>query len=1002
MDAQGTPGRIRTPDQRLRVFISSTLGELADERQAARNAVEQLRLAPIMFELGARPHPPRALYRSYLEQSDVFVGIYWQRYGWVAPDMEISGLEDEYVLSGGIPRLVYVKRPAPDMESRLGEMLARLQDEDTTSYKPFRDAAELQGLLLDDLAIMLTERFDTAHATASPTPPSNNLPTPASTFLGRKEILAELDALLRDDDVRLVTLTGPGGTGKTRLALEAARGQVGRFEDGVFFVDLTEERVAERAYAAMVHVVPIGETGENPPLESLKHGLRDRQMLLVLDNFEQVTAAATGLAELLEHCPRLRALVTSREALHVRGERRSPVPPLSLPSTGQAVLSAEAGLESEAVRLFSERATSVRPDFAVTDVNIGDVAAICARLDGLPLAIELAAARITLFAVDELRARLDTHVHALGSGGHDLPERQQTLQRAIEWSTDLLTEPERTLLRLCSVFLDARIADIEATTARISSLEPLDVIEGLGSLVDKSLVRSVASADGRPRFSMLQTIRDYATEQLDTRPDLAAAVRRAHAEHYSELAAGLRESSGGWDRTAVLATLSSELGNLRSAWSYWVDHGEVARLNDLLEPLWGYYDARGNYRAATELGEELLAVLASQPETSERVRDQLALEMSLARSLIAVHGFSADAERTIREVLDRSDSAGQAPQQFAALRSLASLHLMRSDFSGSAVVASDLLTIAEEEENPTLLSEAHLVCGMTSLWSHDMPGARHHIEQAIGYSDATTPGFVELRVGPNPGVLSNTVSGLVNWMAGFPDQADAGVVRAFEIAEEIGHPYSMAYWLFHAGLLDLWREDFVQLADRSEQLLRLADAHDYPIWRALAHVLRGTATIASGEVEAGFIEVEQGFGLYDGLSTPPVFWPILLTIRALGNLMGGRIDDALTLLGQAEDAVQEGDPLVASMAIMHGDVLLASAASDVEAAAALYRRATDAAHGLGLRMVELQAATRLATLRRGTSDEEHAINELREVLDTFTEGFSTRQLVAARAALEVG
>ena len=174
-DATATT-RIRTPDRRLRVFISSTLGELADERQAARAAVEQLRLTPIMFELGARPHPPRALYRSYLAQSDVFVGIYWQRYGWVAPDMAISGLEDEFLLSKGMPRLVYVKRPAPEMEPRLAEMLGRLEGEDSVSYKPFDDVTDLRDLLLDDLAVLLTERFDAMPAMTVAERTASNLP----------------------------------------------------------------------------------------------------------------------------------------------------------------------------------------------------------------------------------------------------------------------------------------------------------------------------------------------------------------------------------------------------------------------------------------------------------------------------------------------------------------------------------------------------------------------------------------------------------------------------------------------------------------------------------------------------------------------------------------------------------------------------------------------------------------------------------------------------------
>lgn len=253
-----TRASIRTPDHRLRVFISSTLGELAEERRAARAGVEQLRLTPVMFELGARPHPPRALYRSYLAQSDVFVGIYWQRYGWVAPDMEISGLEDEMILSGGMPRLVYLKRPAPDMEPRLGEMLARLEGEDSVSYRPFTTADELHGLLLDDLAVLLTERFDQASATAPTVPrPRRMLPAETSTFIGRDAELRAVTELLADADVRLVTLTGAGGSGKTRLAIQAAADVGSHFPDGVFFVDLSPERAASDAFAAIGRVVGV-------------------------------------------------------------------------------------------------------------------------------------------------------------------------------------------------------------------------------------------------------------------------------------------------------------------------------------------------------------------------------------------------------------------------------------------------------------------------------------------------------------------------------------------------------------------------------------------------------------------------------------------------------------------------------------------------------------------------------------------------------------------------
>ncbi|HEX2294188.1 MAG TPA: DUF4062 domain-containing protein [Actinomycetota bacterium] len=991
------PPAIRTPDQRLRVFVSSTLGELADERKAARAAVEQLRLTPVMFELGARPHPPRALYRSYLEQSDVFVGIYWQRYGWVAPDMAISGLEDEYLLSEGMPRLVYVKRPAPDMDPRLGEMLARLQEEDSTSYKPFADSAELEGLLLDDLAILLAERFDRPEPRDGPGRPPTNLPAPPTDLVGREDVLSTLGSLLAAEDVRLVTLTGSGGIGKTRTAVEAARREVDRFEDGVFFVDLAEQRTPDEAYAAIVHCVPMQRPTEEPPLESLERALRDRHTLLVLDNFEQVVPAGTGIAHLLERCPRLHVMVTSRAALNIRGERRFSVPPLSLPPAGEQV-SAGSALRYEAIRLFRDRAAAVRADFEVTDANAADVAAICARLDALPLAIELAAARVNLFAVDELRARLETHVHLLESAAQDLPERQQTLRRAIEWSYDLLGADERTLFGLFSVFSDAQVVDVEAVAARVPSLE-LDVVDALAHLVDKSLVHGVSGAEGRPRFSMLQTIRAFATEALDREADLAEAARRAHAEHYTEVADRLRESVGAAGRDAAVASLSGELGNLRAAWSYWAERGDVAHLNDLIEPLWGYYDARGNYRAAMDLGEDLLAVLAREPETPERLRDRSAVETALARSLIAARGFSSECERRIGEVLDRPAAASDGAHRFPALRSLGWLHMMRSDFGRTSEVAADLLTIADQERDPALQSEAHLVFGVSRVWASDMPGALRHIDDAVAYGERAQPGFVSFRVGPDPRVLAPVVSGLITWIAGYPEQADARAARGLAVAKEIDHPYSLAYGLFHAGLLDLWSGRPEVLVARMDELLDVATRHDYPIWRALAYVLRGTARVILHEHEDGLRELEHGVGLYEGLTTPPIFWPILLAIRARANLLTGRVDLAASIIAEAETLAREGDPLIPDLAIARGDIALARVPPDAAAAEEAYYRALELARASDLRMAELEAATRLAQLHSGTAREEESVGVVRELVDAFTEGESTPQIAAAAAVV---
>src|SRR5215475_2160414 len=296
---------IRTPDQRLRVFVSSTLRELAAERQAVRDAVTRLRLVPVMFELGARPHPPRRVYRDYLAQSQVFVGIYWQSYGWVAPGEQLSGLEDEYRLSAGLPRLIYVKSPAPGREPRLAEMLDRIKDEAGVSYQHFSDAAELQSLVENDLAVLLSEQFETARsrdhagapgaAAAEEASLAQALPVPATPLIGRDREAAAVEDLVVREGVRLVTVTGPGGIGKSSLAVEAARRLEPVFRDGVRFTDLSSVPAAGLVADAIAAALPVNTSGANLSSD-VESYLRARRVLLLLDNFEQVMAAAPLVA----------------------------------------------------------------------------------------------------------------------------------------------------------------------------------------------------------------------------------------------------------------------------------------------------------------------------------------------------------------------------------------------------------------------------------------------------------------------------------------------------------------------------------------------------------------------------------------------------------------------------------------------------------------------------------------------------------------------------------
>jgi predicted ATPase len=988
---------IRTPDQRLRVFVSSTLGELADERLAARTAIEQLRLTPVMFELGARPHPPRALYRSYLAQSDVFVGIYWQRYGWVAPDMDISGLEDELVLSGDLPRLMYVKRPAPELEPRLGQMLERMQDEDTVSYKPFRDADELQRLLADDLALLLTEHFDAVReASTEEARPRHNLPAQTSTFLGREAELRDVRKAIAADDVRLVTLTGPGGTGKTRLAIQAAREEVERFADGVLFVDLSAERDPEGAYAAIARTVGVTVAGETRTLDALAAELGDRHTLLVLDNVEQVTSAAVGIVELLERCPDVKVLATSREALRVRAEHTFTVPPLSLPSSDDPAVAAG----SEAVRLFTERAEAVQPGFRFSEENAAAIAAICRLLDGLPLAIELAAARVQLFDVHDLQARLEDRLDVLRGGARDLPKRQQALRDAIAWSYDLLDSHERDGLRVFSVFGDALLPDVEAVTRGVPALSDVDVVEVLGSLVDKSLVRSTQGSAGRPRFSMLRTIRAFATEQLADSPELASAARQAHAEHYTEVACRLHQQLTLASRDEVLSALSDELANLRGAWGEWVARADVPKLNDLLPSLWGYYEARGDYRSMLELGNDLLACLAATPDSPDRRRDEFVVRMNLVRSELAVRGFTAESEQMIRDALEGAAPAGDVRQRFPGLRSLCYLHLMRSEIEEMDVVAEEMMAIAEQEGDPLLLSEAHLLLGLSRAWLEGYPTAIAHYEDAVENFAATSSGHVDFRVGPNPGVTANVVAGLSQWMVGCAETASASMQQALDLAASLDHPYSMAYALHHAALLDLWRLDLDAVARRARELLEIVEVHDYPAWRALAFVWEGMALVAHGDGGPGMARIDEGFELYQGISVPPIFWPGLLLLRASALGMAGRRDEGLREIREAAGLLLEGDPLGPDVGIVEGDLLLLPPEPDPEAAAAAFERAASHASARGARMPELQARTRLAELRRGTSGAPAATEELRRVYETFEEGLDTPQVQAARAVLD--
>ena len=439
----------------------------------------------------------------------------------------------------------------------------------------------------------------------------NNLPAQLTSFVGREQEIAAVEGLLAD--ARLLTLTGPGGTGKTRLALQVAAEVLTDFADGAFFVDLSAITDPGVVPSEIAGALEVAEEPGRPILESLKDHLRDRELLLVLDNFEQVTDAAPPVLELIEHVPRLKVLVTSRAVLHLYGEQELPVPSLALPDPAH-LPDLTSLSQYEAVALFIERAAAVKPDFAVTNENAPAVAAICVRLDGLPLAIELAASRVKLLSPQAILDRLEQRLPVLAATARNLPERQRTLRGAIDWSFDLLDDAERQLLARLSIFAGG--ATLEAVEA-VANLG-LDVLDGLASLVDKSLLRRTETPEGETRFVMLETIREYSGDRLAEDFDAADTARR-HAEFFLAFVEEAEPHLTTEEQVPWLDRCEREHDNLRAVLRRSLEGGDAETGLRIAAALWRFWQQRGHLREGLRWAEDLLA-LAPDRRTPTRAR----------------------------------------------------------------------------------------------------------------------------------------------------------------------------------------------------------------------------------------------------------------------------------------------------------------------------------------------------------------------------------------------
>jgi predicted ATPase len=551
----------------------------------------------------------------------------------------------------------------------------------------------------------------------------NNLPLQPTPFLGREKEVDAIGQLLLRDSSRLVTLSGPGGVGKTRLALQVAVELTEHFPDGTWFVSLAPISDPDLVIPTISQALGLQETRDQSPLEQVKRFLQEKQTLLLLDNFEQVGAAATAVADLLAACPHLKVLVTSREVLHLRAEHDYAVPPLTLPDPKHLpdLLSLA---QYDAVALFIERAQAVKSEFQVSNTNAPSVAEICVRLDGLPLALELAAARLRLFPPQALLTRLGQRLALLVSSTRDAPVRQHTLRNTIAWSYDLLEASEQRLFRRLCVFVGGMTLEaVEAVCAALGD-EPGELLDGLTSLMDKSLLRQSEPEGEQPRFVMLETIREYGWEALEALGE-AEATRKAHAAYYLALAEEAEPELLGPRMAEWLRRLELEHDNLRAAMGWLLERGEATMALRMGAALFFFWEL--NY-SLQEGWNALSQALVDSEDVAVPVRAQA----------LGAAGYLAN----LLGHFERGEDLGKA--SVALFRTIgdtvgmgeAVYRLARSAYERGEVVAArsrfeESLVLNREAGNKTLIGWSLFFLAYSDLWQGEYGGTRACFEESL-------------------------------------------------------------------------------------------------------------------------------------------------------------------------------------------------------------------------------------------------------------------------------
>jgi predicted ATPase/DNA-binding winged helix-turn-helix (wHTH) protein len=817
------------------------------------------------------------------------------------------------------------------------------------------------------------------------------VPEPASELIGRDDELRAILSYIQQH--RLVTLTGPGGIGKTRLALAAARRLLPQFADGVWFAELASLSEPTLVPAAVAAAVGLEFAGGRASADHVAHALAEKELLLFIDSCEHVIGAASAMVEALLHANSAAHVVaTSREPLKAEGEWIYRVPPLAVPAPD--VTNEDGLLRHGSVQLFIKRAQAVEPHLVLDRPIVAAIAAICRRLDGIPLAIELAAARTGALRIEQIAERLDDRFRLLTGGRRTALPRHQTMHATLEWSHDLLTESERVLLRRLAVFTGAFDLEAAGAVATNPELPTFEVVDVLSNLVSKSLVDRNDTG-----LRLLETIHAFALEKLVESGELEVISRR-HAEYHQNL---FERAELEWEARAAdqwLAEFGPKIDDLRVAldWAFSPtgDPTLGVALTVVAVPLWMQLSLLQECRSCVER-----ALLALDAGASRDRRREMKLRIALATSTLYTKGMAHELGANWTRALEIAEELGDRDYQ---LRSLRGLHIFysKSDYRKTLDFAKKFCLVAERRPNETDRLLGDVAVAVSEHFLGNQTSARAHLEHVLANcspSKRRSHSYSSL-VQYDLRVMPHSMLARILWLQGFPNQAMHIAEDTVQRALEDDNAVSIFNVLCHVTCpIALWMGDFA-LADRHVKiLLEQTRRYTLPLWRELAHMFEALLAVNRDDVVGGLRRLRAGFDKLGESLPPSDFVKFKSDIaEALGR--AGQIADGLTVAEQAIERCEQTNErwLFAELLRIKGDLMLRkeSAAAQAEDS---FREALDWARRQGALSWELRAATSLARLWGDQGKIRPARELLAPVYGRFTEGFDTRDLKEAKALL---